>query len=151
LSFAALQRRCLGLLVLMVTALVAQAQTTNALVAPAPLPAPSLTLSLFRVIGALALVLGIFLGGVWVFKNWQRLVIQKGRAPKLNVLEVRSLGQRHALYVIGYEQQRILLSSSPTGVTMLTHLPSADGTVEEPPAPAANFADTLRQALTRKP
>ena len=52
--------------------------------------------------GALALV-WLFLGGVWLFRNWQRLVIQRGRAPKLNVLEIRSLGGRQALYVVGYE------------------------------------------------
>ena len=73
---------------------------------PAPLtpPLPDVGLSLVRVFGALALVLAIFLGGVWLFRNWQRLVIQGGRAPRLNVLEVRSLGGRHVLYVVGYQQ-----------------------------------------------
>jgi flagellar biogenesis protein FliO len=39
-----------------------------------------------RVTGALALVIGIFLAGVWLFRNWQRLAVRRGRAPKLNVL-----------------------------------------------------------------
>jgi flagellar biogenesis protein FliO len=96
-------------------------------VAP-PLVAPSLPdagVSFLRVMGALALVIGIFLGGVWMFKNWQRLAIQRGRAPKLNILESRSLGGRHIVYVVGYEQERFLISSSPGGVNLLSHLPAA--------------------------
>ena len=94
----------------------------------APLVAPSLPnagVSFLRVMGALALVIGIFLGGVWLFKNWQRLAIRQGRAPKLNILESRSLGGRHAIYVIGYEQERFLISSSPGGINLVSHLPAA--------------------------
>jgi flagellar biogenesis protein FliO len=128
---------------------VCSAQTTNTLPAAA-LPAPSMTLSLLRVMGALALVLGLFLGGVWLFRNWQRLAIRNGAAPKLNILEVRSLGQRHAIYVVGYEQQRMLLASSPNGVTMLTHLPESELLDQPAPQPVFNFADSLRQVLERK-
>ncbi|HYG33441.1 MAG TPA: flagellar biosynthetic protein FliO, partial [Clostridia bacterium] len=71
--------------------------------------------------------------------------------PKLNVLEVRSLGPRHALYVIGYEQQRFLLSSAPTGISMLANLPPATEAEAEPPAPAPpSFADALAKALSPK-
>jgi len=114
-------------------------------------PLPDVGLSLLRVLGALALVLGIFLGGVWLFRNWQRLVIQRGRAPLLNVIEVRSLGGRHALYVVGYEQERFLIASSPAGVNLLSHLQPANGEVPEAkPAPPASFALTLTQMLKGK-
>jgi flagellar biogenesis protein FliO len=105
--------------------------------------------SVLRMGGALALVVGLFLGGVWLFKNWQRLGIRKGAAPKLNVLEVKSLGQRHAIYVIGYQQQRMLLASSPAGIALLSHLPEAE---EEKTAPAArlSFAEAFHQVLARK-
>ena len=117
-----------------------------------PTAMPDVGLSLIRVLGALALVLGIFLGGVWLFRNWQRLVIHRGRAPRLNVLEVRSLGGRHALYVIGYEQERFLIASSPAGVSLLSHLQSADaaeGPAEVNPA-KTTFAQTLVQTLKGK-
>jgi flagellar biogenesis protein FliO len=94
----------------------------------APLVAPSLPdagVSFLRVMGALALVIGIFLGGVWLFKNWQRLAVQRGRTPKLSIFESRSLGGRHAIYVVGYEQERFLISSSPGSVNLLSHLPAA--------------------------
>jgi flagellar biogenesis protein FliO len=125
---------------------------TNALPSTPPMAElPSAASSLFRVLGALALVLACFFGGVWLFRNWQRTVSAKGQAPKLNILETKSLGQRHALYVVGYEQQRLLIAASPAGVTMLTPLPVAPvNATEEAAAPKANFTDALRQALQRK-
>ena len=133
----------------------ASAQTTNSL-APTKLelpPLPDAGPSIIRVIGALALVLGIFFGGAWLYRNWQRLTIQRGRAPKLNVIETRPLGGKHALYVIGYEQERFLLSASPTGVSLLTHLPGAEkdspettDTTQAPPS----FAQALTKVLKGK-
>src|SRR5579862_5035627 len=126
-------------------ALTTRAQT-NFVSAPLTPPAlPDAGVSFLRVMGALALVIGLFLGGVWLFKNWQRLAIQRGRAPKLSVLECRSLGGRHAIYVIGYEQQRFLISSSPGGVSLLSHLPVAGETTE----PESSSKPTFTQALTQ--
>ncbi|HUA68726.1 MAG TPA: flagellar biosynthetic protein FliO [Candidatus Saccharimonadales bacterium] len=131
----------------------AQAQTNLASV---PLVAPSLpnaAASFLRVIGALALVIGIFLAGVWLFKNWQRLAVQRGRGPKLNILETRSLGGRHVIYVVGYEQERFLISSSPGGVNFLSHLPAATdneaaGDAGNPPIPT--FTQALSKVLKGK-
>ncbi len=120
---------------------------TNAAALPTPLPDAGA--SLIRVFGALALVVALFLGGVWLFRNWQRLTLRRGAAPRLNVLEVRSLGGRHALYVVGYEQERFLLASSPSGVNLLSHLPTADE-VESPNAVepvSPSFAEALTHVL----
>lgn len=87
-----------------------------------------------------------FLAGVWLFKNWQRLAVQRGRAPKLNVLEVRSLGGRHTIYVVGYEQERFLISSSPGGVNLLSHLPAA---TEADKGSATPLPPTFTQALSQ--
>jgi flagellar biogenesis protein FliO len=130
------------------------AQTTNSLVAPITTSSlPDAGVSFIRVIGALALVIGLFLGGVWFFKNWQRLAVQRGRAPKLNILETRSLGGRQAIYVVGYNQERFLIASSPTGVNLLSHLPNAtegdpDAAAKNSPAPS--FAQALTQVLKGK-
>jgi flagellar biogenesis protein FliO len=130
------------------------AETTNFVAAPLTAPAlPDAGLSIVRVFGALVLVIGIFLGGIWFFKNWQRLAVQRGRAPKLNILETRSLGGRHAIYVVGYNQERFLISSSPGGVNLLSHLPAAaesetDVTARNSPAPS--FAQALTQVLKGK-
>jgi flagellar biogenesis protein FliO len=108
--------------------------------------------SLVRVFGALALVFALFMLGIWLFRNWQRLTLARGTTPKLNVLEVKSLGPRHALYVIGYEEQRFLLSSAPGGVTMLTSLPSATALPAEASAgpPQPNFVEFFLKAVARK-
>lgn len=124
--------------------------------ATAPLTAPQLPdagLSIIRVFGALALVIGLFLGGVWLFRNWQRLTTKGGRAPRLNVIETRSLGSKQAIFVVGYEQERFLIASSPAGINLLSHLPQA--TEEEAKeaadkAPVQNFAQTLAHMLKRK-
>lgn len=102
-------------------------------------------------LGALAIVFAIFFCGVWLFRNWQGLLRQRGAAPKLRVLEMKSLGARQALYVVGYERQRFLVSASPAGVTLLTPLPEGP---EEPAqgtaAGAVPFADVLLKVLNKK-
>lgn len=145
--------RCkVALLALACSGQLASAETTNNVALNPPLP--DVGLSLIRVLGALAVVIGIFLGGVWLFRNWQRLTLQRGRAPKLNVIECRSLGGRHALYVVGYEHERFLLAASPTGVNLLSHLQpaeeSAEGTPNRPATPQPSFAQSLTQMLKGK-
>jgi flagellar biogenesis protein FliO len=129
----------------------ALAETTNATMALTP-DLPDVGASLLRVFGALALVIALFLAGVWLLRNWQRLTVRPGGAPRLNILEVRSLGGRHALYVVGYEQERFLLASSPAGVNLLSHLPAADEAVSAAAAPAStvSFPQALAQMLKGK-
>ncbi len=121
------------------------AQATN--LTAEVIPLPDATGSVARVLGALALVLALFLGGVWCFKNWQRLVRFKGRLTKLNVHEVRALDSRHTLYVVGYERQRMLVGISPAGITLLSKLPDGEAPGVEPPS---EFATVLHQAVARK-
>jgi flagellar biogenesis protein FliO len=136
----------------------ALAEGTNVLSLRSDLP--EVGMSAIRALGALALVLGIFFGGVWLFRNGQRLAWRKGGAPKLSILESRTLGNRFAIHVVGYEQQRLLISSSPAGITLLSQLPSAPAPEPQPeseanPAPNASplpvsFAKCLQQVLTQK-
>ena len=81
------------------------------------------------------------------------VAVQRGRAPKLNVLEVRSLGGRHAIYVVGDERERLLLASGPTGVSFLSPLPPADDSPANettPPPSAPSFAQALTKVLRGK-
>jgi flagellar biogenesis protein FliO len=130
------------------------AETTNSAAVSPIVPAlstPNIGVSLLRVTGALALVIGLFLAGVWLLRNWQRLSIERGHAPKLNVLEIRSLGGRQSIYVVGYEQERFLLASSPAGVNFLTHLPTAGNDPESVESkPAIPFSQALAQVLKGK-
>lgn len=130
-----------------------RAELTNSLANSSGLSsvaAPELGLSLVRVFGAFFLVIALFLGGVWLFRNWQRFAGQRNGTPKLNVLEVRSLGGRQALYVVGYERERYLLSASPQGVNLVTHLPTGEEAapvVAEASPPALEFGRVLSQRL----
>jgi flagellar biogenesis protein FliO len=120
---------------------------------------PSVGPSLARVLGAFAFVLMLFFGGVWVARNWQRLVPRASGPADLQVLEVKSLGARQNLVVVGYRGQRMLLAAAPTGVTLLTHLPEPDPTEATVPTtviPAGarvsrtDFIGAFREVLARR-
>lgn len=118
---------------------------------PVSPPLPDASFSVIRVFGALVLVLGLFLAGVWLFRNWQRLALRRGKPSQLQILEMKALGGRHALYVVGYQQQRLLLASSPAGVALVSHLPAADASEVEPAKLSSeNFVQVLQQAVQAK-
>jgi len=111
---------------------------------------PDAGASLFRVLGAFLVVVALFLAGVWLFRNWQRLAVQKSGGAKLNLIEVKSLGQRQAIYLVGYQQQRMLVASSPAGVTLLSHLPSAAEPEQAPSATNLSFSEALKHVLSQR-
>jgi len=136
---------------LLAAACVSAADTTNVLALRTDLP--NVGLSAIRALGALAIVLALFFGGVWLFRNGQRAMWRKTGVPKLSILETRSLGNRMSVYVVGYDRQRLLLGSSPSGLSMLTRLPEeAEVNQIEPAAPAGRlaFSDYLQQVLKGK-
>jgi flagellar biogenesis protein FliO len=127
------------------------AQTTNSASISQSLPDASV--SLVRVMGSLALVIGLFLAGAWLFKNWRRLSLPNSKQPKLNIFETRSLGARQSIFVVGYEKQRFLLATSQTGVNLITHLPDAaeeEPTSTEKASGPMPFAQALAQVLKKK-
>jgi len=148
-SFALL---CLALLDLPAHAAAATGVSTN-LFPALPSPLPDAGASVVRVMGALTLVLALFLGGVWVYKNWHRVAAQRGRPRQLELLESRSLGGRHALHVVGYQGQRLLLASSPNGISLVSHLPTDSTEVRASATPTSpeNFVQVLQQAIQQKP
>jgi flagellar protein FliO/FliZ len=116
-----------------------------------PLPTPDVASTLIRLAGAMVLVIAIFLGGFWMTRNWHRFLMKKGQAPKLNVLEARSLGARHTLYVVGYEKQRLLVATSAAGISLLTTLPPAENDAEAPLAGGpSDFFAALAKATQKQ-
>jgi flagellar biogenesis protein FliO len=125
------------------------ASAVTAVVAPVSAP-PSVGASVFRMIGGLCVVVSLAMIAAWAFKNRERFLTGKIRESKLKVLESRSLGARHSICVVAYDNQRLLLSSSPTGVTMLTHLPDAtnEETAAQAQAPTLpSFSEAFMHAL----
>lgn len=113
---------------------------------------PDVAGSVVRMLAGLAFVLALFFGGVWLFKNWQRVSRVRSKS-RLNVFEARSLGPRQALYVVGYNEQRFLVAASQAGVSLISALPAA-APDEEAVAVVTNgasaFAQVLQNVLGRK-
>ena len=141
--------------------------TTNAAVASGPATftgavaaPPSMGVAIFRMVGSLAIVIALFFAAAWVFRNMHRFKVPGAATRKLQVLEAKSLGARQAVYVVGYEQQRLLIGATPQGLTLLTHLPNlpegapqAQEQVEQAAGQRilpVSFGEALLQALGRK-
>jgi len=68
-------------------------------------------------------------------------------------LETRSLGGRQTIHVIGYEQERFLIAASPTGINLLSHLPTAsevEPAAQEKISAVPSFAQALSQMIKKK-
>jgi flagellar biosynthetic protein FliO len=111
---------------------------------------PSMGVAVFRMVGSLALVIGIFFAGAWLFRNMHRFKGANTNSRKLHVLEGKSLGPRQALYVVAYEQQRLLIGASAQGLTLLTHLPEGEARAAAERVVPVPFGEALMQALGRK-
>jgi len=108
--------------------------------------------SVVRMLAGLAFVVALFFGGVWLFRNWQRVARVRSRS-RLSIVEARSLGPRQALFVVGYDRQRFLVASSPNGVSLVSALPEAtenEMAAAETKAAPVSFALLLQNALGRK-
>lgn len=111
---------------------------------------PSAGVSLLRLIASLSVVLALFFGGVWVFKNWQRMAAVRGPEPRPQVLEGRHRGARQAVHAMGHEQQRFLVASSSAGVTLPTHLPEGEAQAVSTPAGQPSSPETSHRMLEPK-
>jgi flagellar biosynthetic protein FliO len=129
-----------------VSCLAADTQTVKPFVAPS-----SIGVAVFRMIGSLAFVVALFFGGAWLFRNMHRFRQPGSPQRKLQVLEAKSLGTRQAIYVVAFEQQRLLIGSTAQGLTLLTHLPDGAAQAEaEASIVPVSFGEALLQALGRK-
>ena len=79
--------------------------------------------SLLQLLGMLLLVLGVFGASAWAVKRWKLLPQLRGGQNHLQILEVRSLGQRNSLFVVEYRGRRLLIGSGNNGPRLLSALP----------------------------
>ena len=145
----AMKQKIFKLLLLVLTMMVALGADKP----PVTAPLPSMGAAVFRMIGSLAVVIAIFFAAAWAFRNMHRFKGTAASQRKLQVLEAKTLGARQAIYVVGYEQQRLLIGATAQGLTLLTQLPEADASADAPPAERilpVSFGEALMQALGRK-
>jgi flagellar biogenesis protein FliO len=66
------------------------------------------------------------------FAVWRWLVRARSRRKTLSVRETTALGDRRFVSVVQFERQRFLIGSSPSSVSLLSHLPDEPSSHEEP-------------------
>src|SRR5687767_5730655 len=110
-----MKKKILKLLILGFT-LVFTVAAENAPAAAAAPAVPSMGAAVFRMVGSLAVVIALFFAGAWLFRNMHRFKAGQSNQRKLQVLEGKSVGPRQAIYVVAYEQQRLLIGSTAQGL-----------------------------------
>ena len=156
LALSFLARPVCGMLRAVETAVATPSTHTNVLPRTLDLAPPGATLadptaSVFRVLSALAVVLVVFVGLLWLMRNWQNLLAKRGHAPRLIIEEARSIGNRSTLYLVSHRDRSILIASSPQGVHFLTDLSYAGPAPMAPTNEASVFEKALRDKTPHTP
>jgi flagellar protein FliO/FliZ len=100
----------------------------------ASLAGPDLVPNVWRMLGALAVVLGLLAGLAWLLR---RGVLARRKNGALGVETALSLGDRRSLVVVSVEGRRLLLGLAPNAISLVTEL-----------QPPATFDQTLTRATT---
>jgi flagellar biogenesis protein FliO len=100
---------------------------------------------------ALAVVFGLFLSGIWIFKKTRFFSMYQGAPAQLRVLETRSLGYRNTLMVIAYSHHRFLVGVSASGVHLVSALPDVVPAEESVPVGNSPFSKQLSALQSSKP
>lgn len=80
---------------------------------------PDLLPSLWRMLGALAVVLALVGGLAWMLR---RGMLVRRRSTGLGIESAISLGERRSLVVVSVEGRRLLLGLAPGSVSLVTEL-----------------------------
>jgi flagellar biosynthetic protein FliO len=96
----------------MIDLLVAQADVVGA-------ATPDLLPSLWRMLGALAVVLGLVGGLAWLLR---RGAVVRRRATGVGIESAIALGERRSLVIVTVEGRRLLLGLAPGSISLVTEL-----------------------------
>ena len=88
----------------------------------AAIAGPDLMPNVWRMLGALAVVLGLLAGLAWLLR---RAVVLRRKNGALGVESALSLGERRSLVVVTVEGRRLLLGLAPNHVSLVTELRAA--------------------------
>ena len=98
--------------------------------------------SLVRMMGNLAIVFAVLIGALWLYRRWQRLLVQRTPPGGLRVVDAKNLGQRVGVYVVAYRHQQFLIGVSPSGVSLLSPLDPDPTAVSGSPSAETPGADS---------
>lgn len=96
----------------------------------APAEEPSLLLAAVKMLAALAICLGLILGGVHLLRRFKLIDRLQGEAV-IKVVATRALGPKRYVSVVEVEGRRLVLGVAEGGVTLLERLPAQED-YEEP-------------------
>jgi flagellar protein FliO/FliZ len=85
----------------------------------APIAGPDLVPDVWRMLGALAVVLGLLAGLAWLLR---RQTLARRKSGALGVEAALSLGERRSLAIVTVEGRRLLLGLAPNSVSLVTEL-----------------------------
>jgi flagellar protein FliO/FliZ len=95
--------------------------------------APDLLPDVWRMLGALAVVLALLAGAAWLLR---RGVLGRRATSGLNVESMLALGERRSLAIVTVEGRRLLVGLAPNNVSLVTEL-----------GPAQSFDAAVAKAL----
>lgn len=106
--------------------------------------APNLVASLFRMLGALGIVLGLILLGFWLLKRFGKTWNKTTNSlnPGVEILNQRSIGHRRQLMVVRWEGRRLLLGATPESIHTLASEIDTEGMTE-----TESFGRELSEAI----
>lgn len=102
-----------------------------------------------RVTGALAVVVAVGIAGIYFFKRFLGFGIVRGGAQELQILEMKSLGGRQAMYVVGYRSKRFVLGVSPDRIQLVCRLPDEPDSGRSTNGGESEFGPALKEELAK--
>lgn len=85
----------------------------------ASLAGPDLVPNVWRMLGALAVVLALLAGLAWLLRKG---VVARRKGGALGIETALSLGDRRSVVIVTVEGRRLLLGLAPNGVSLVTEL-----------------------------
>jgi flagellar biosynthetic protein FliO len=103
-----------------------------------------------KMIGALALILGLMLLSLHFLKRWRSGIIRRSPDSQVQILDVRMLAPKKSVALVEVAGTRLLLGVGTETVTMLSRIDSPPHQVSEKPEKSVpGFAKTLAHTLRR--
>ena len=111
-----------------------------------------LILTGLKMVGALALILGLMLLSLHFLKRWRSGITHRSPDLQVHILDVRMLAPKKSIALIEVAGERLLLGVGTETVTMLSRIDSHPQQVSaETEEGGAGFAKTLLHNLRRRP
>lgn len=102
----------------------------------------------FRMLGALALVLGLIVLAGWLLRRYgQRGPSATARSDVIRIVATKMLGGRRGLMLVRVRGQTLLLGLTPQSITCLTEIQEIEGEWAQPPSEEGQVSSAFDRQL----